>query len=42
VLIFDIWDPRLNTAERAAMATAIAEIGRFNRAYGAHDAFAEP
>jgi aspartate beta-hydroxylase len=42
VLIFDIWDPRLNTAERAAMATAIAEIGRFNRAHGAHDAFVEP
>jgi aspartate beta-hydroxylase len=42
VLIFDIWDPRLSEAERAAMALGIAEIGRFNRHYGAHDAFAEP
>lgn len=41
VLIFDIWDPRLNEAEREAVAAVITAIGRFNRAYSNTDATLE-
>ncbi|MDB6164378.1 MAG: aspartyl beta-hydroxylase [Xanthomonadaceae bacterium] len=41
VLIFDIWDPRLSSAECAAVAAAIAAIGRFNRTHGDIDATQE-
>jgi len=38
VLIFDIWDPRLAAEERAAIAAAVAAIGRFHARHGAYDA----
>jgi aspartate beta-hydroxylase len=34
VLILDAWNPHLSSAEREALATAIAELGFFNRRYG--------
>ncbi len=37
VLIIDAWNPYLSTPEREALATAIAELGRFNRRYNGED-----
>jgi aspartate beta-hydroxylase len=37
VLILDAWNPYLSDAERAAMATATAALGVFNRDHGGED-----
>ena len=37
VLILDAWNPHLSGPEREALATGIAELGRFNRRYGSDD-----
>ncbi|HEY2347254.1 MAG TPA: aspartyl/asparaginyl beta-hydroxylase domain-containing protein [Xanthomonadaceae bacterium] len=42
VLILDAWNPHLSAAEREALGTAIAELGRFNHRYESSDSIREP